>query len=66
MRANQLRLWFAAVAYVLVNHLRHTSLRDTELARAQVSTTRCRLLKLGARLTVSVLANLRRTYPLRI
>ena len=86
MRANQLRLWFAAVAYLLVNHLRHAGLRDTELARAQVSTIRCRLLKLGARITVSarrvvaslssafplqtlfaqVLANLQRTYPLRL
>jgi len=54
MRANQLRLWLAAVAYLLVNHLRHTGLFDTELARAQVSTIRCRLLKIGARVTVSV------------
>jgi Transposase DDE domain group 1 len=54
LRANQLRLWFAAVAYALLNHLRHLGLRDTELARAQVWTMRCRLLKLGARVTVSV------------
>jgi hypothetical protein len=54
MRANQLRLWFAAVAYALLNHLRHQALRDTELARGQVSTIRCRLLKIGARVTVSV------------
>jgi Transposase DDE domain group 1 len=68
MRANQLRLWFAAVAYVLVNHLRHTGLRDTELARAQVSTIRCRLLKLGARVTVSVrriVASLSSAFPLQ-
>ena len=68
MRANQLRLWFAAVAYALVNHLRHTGLRDTELARAQVSTIRCRLLKLGARITVSVrrlVASLSSAFPLQ-
>jgi hypothetical protein len=68
MRANQLRLWFAAVAYLLVNHLRHTGLRDTELARAQVSTIRSRLLKLGARITVSVrriVASLSSAFPLQ-
>jgi Transposase DDE domain group 1 len=68
MRANQLRLWFAAIAYVLVNHLRHTGLRDTELVRAQVSTIRCRLLKLGARVTVSVrriVASLSSAFPLQ-
>ena len=54
MRANQLRLWFGAVAYVLVNELRRTGPRGTELARAQVSTIRCHLLKIGARVTVSV------------
>ena len=68
MRANQLRLWFAAVAYLLVNHLRHSGLRDTELARAQVSTIRCRLLKLGARVSVSVrrvVASLSSAFPLQ-
>jgi hypothetical protein len=68
MRANQLRLWFAALAYLLVNHLRHSGLRDTELARAQVSTIRCRLLKLGARVTVSVrrvVASLSSAFPLQ-
>ena len=54
MRGNQLRLWFAAVAYCLVNRLRHMGLRGTELARAQVPTIRDRLLKIGARITVSV------------
>jgi hypothetical protein len=68
MRANQLRLWFAAVAYLLVNPLRHTGLRDTELAHAQVWTIRCRLLKLGARVTVSVcrvVAALSSAFPLQ-
>jgi hypothetical protein len=68
MRANQLRLWFAALAYMLVNHLRHTGLRETELARAQVSTIRCRLLKIGTRVTVSVrrvVASLSSAFPLQ-
>jgi hypothetical protein len=68
MRANQLRLWFAAVAYTLLNHLRHSGLRDSELARAQVSTIRARLLKLGARVTVSVrrvAASLSSAFPLQ-
>ena len=54
MRANQLRLWFASLAYVLINELRRVGLRGTDLARAQVSTIRCRLLKVGALVTVSV------------
>jgi hypothetical protein len=54
MRANQLRLWFASVAYVLMNLLRHFGLHDTELERAQVGTIRSKLLKLGALVRVSV------------
>jgi Transposase DDE domain group 1 len=68
MRANQLRLWFAAVAYTLLNHLRHRGLRDSELARAQLSTIRARLLKIGARVTVSVrrvAASLSSAFPLQ-
>ena len=48
MRANQLRLWFSSVAYVLLHELRRIGLRGTELATAQVSTIRTRLLKVGA------------------
>lgn len=54
MRANQLRLWFASVAYVLVNLLRHFGLRGTALERAQAGTIRLKLLKLGAMVRVSV------------
>lgn len=54
MRANQLRLWFSSVAYVLMNLLRHFGLRGTEFEHAQVGTIRLRLLKLGAIVTVSV------------
>jgi Transposase DDE domain group 1 len=54
MRANQLRLYFSAIAYVLVAGLRRLALTGTELARAQVQTIRLRLLKIGAQLRISV------------
>src|ERR1700730_14731150 len=54
MRANQMRMYFSAMAYVLVCGLRRLGLKDTELAQAQVSTIRTRLLKIGARVRVSV------------
>ena len=54
MRANQLRLYFASMAYVLVNELRRTALANTALARAQVGTIRMRLFKIGAIVRVSV------------
>lgn len=49
MRANQLRLYLSAAAYVLVEALRRLALQGTELAQAQVNTIRLRLLKIGAR-----------------
>jgi hypothetical protein len=54
MRANQLRLWFSALAYALVNELRAVALVGTELATAQVWTIRTRLLKVGAVVQQSV------------
>jgi hypothetical protein len=54
MRANQMRMYFSALAYVLVCGLRRLGLKDTEMAQAQVSTIRTRLLKIGARVRVSV------------
>ena len=54
MIENQLRLWFSSVAYVLMNELRQIALAGTELARAQCHTIRLKLLKIGARVTVSV------------
>lgn len=54
MRANQLRLWFASVAYVLINLLRRFGLRGTELERAQAGTIRLRLFKVAAVVRVSV------------
>jgi hypothetical protein len=54
MRANQLRMYLSAMAYVLVCGLRRLGLKSTELATAQVSTIRSRLLKIGAVVRVSV------------
>jgi hypothetical protein len=51
---NQLRLWFSSVAYVLMNALPERCLASTDLRCAQVGTIRTKLLKLGARLLVSV------------
>ena len=54
MRANQLRLYFSVMASVLVSGLRRLGLKATELAQAQVTTIRTRLLKIGARVRVTV------------
>jgi hypothetical protein len=54
MRANQLRMYLSAVAYVLVSGLRRLGLKATELATAQVTTIRTRLLKIGAQVRVSL------------
>ena len=53
MRANQLRMYLSAMAYVLVSGLRRLGLRATELAAAQAATIREKLFKIGARITVS-------------
>ena len=54
MRANQLRLWFASMAYVLMDSLRRIGLAGTDLARATCGTIRLRLLKIGALVRISV------------
>jgi hypothetical protein len=54
MRANQLRLWFASFAYVLLDALRRIGLRHTQLARATCGTIRLKLLKIGAQVRISV------------
>ena len=48
MRANQLRLWFASMAYVLICALRRIGLAHTQFARASCGTIRLKLLKIGA------------------
>jgi len=54
MRANQLRLWLASVAYVLMSGLRRIGLSGTQFARASCGTIRCKLLKIGALVSTSV------------
>lgn len=54
MQANQLRIYFSAIAYVLVDGLRRLALTGTDMATAQVSTIRLRLLKIGALLRITV------------
>ena len=54
MRANQLRLWFASMAYLLLAALRRIALPATRLARATAGTIRLKLLKVGALVRVSV------------
>ena len=54
MQANQLRLWFSAMAYVLVDALRRVGLRHGQFADAAVQTIRLKLLKLGAQVRSSV------------
>ncbi|MDP7640763.1 MAG: IS1380 family transposase, partial [Candidatus Hydrogenedentes bacterium] len=48
MKANQLRLWFSSMAYVLLNELRRIALRHTQFADATCGTIRLKLLKIGA------------------
>lgn len=54
MRANQIRLFFSSIAYVLLESLRRLGLGGTELARAQCQTIRSKLLKVGALVRVTV------------
>jgi len=54
MTANQLRLWFASMAYVLVESLRRIALQATDLADATCATIRRKLVKIGALVTISV------------
>ncbi len=54
MRANQVRLWFASMAYVLLCTLRRIGLEHTQFAAATCGTIRLKLLKLGALVRVSV------------
>jgi hypothetical protein len=54
MQANQLRLYFSSVAYLLMHALRRSGLKNTELADAQCQTIRLKLLKIGAQIQVTV------------
>jgi len=54
IRANQLRIYFSAMAYILMEGLRRLALAGTDMAQAQVPTIRLRLLKIGAKIRISV------------
>jgi hypothetical protein len=54
MRANQLRLWFASMAYVLLCALRRIGFAHTRFAQTTCGTIRLQLLKIGALVRVSV------------
>jgi len=54
MRANQLRLWFASMAYVLLAALRRIGLAHTRLAQATCGTIRLKLMKIGAQVRGTV------------
>ena len=53
MRANQLRLWFASMAYVLICALRRIGLAHTRFARATCGRIRLSLLKIAALVRIS-------------
>ena len=53
LRANQLRLYFSSLAYVLVEALRRLGLAGTEWAQAQADTIRLRLLKIAAQVRIT-------------
>lgn len=53
LRANQLRLYFSSLAYVLVEALRRLGLAGTEWAAAQADTIRLKLLKIAAQVRIT-------------
>ena len=54
MRANQIRLWFSSVAYLLMQAVRRLALRGTAMEKAQCQTIRLKLLKIGAQVKITV------------
>jgi hypothetical protein len=54
LRSNQLRLYFSSIAYVLLQMLRRLGLAGTEFAKAQCTTMRLKLLKIGALIRITV------------
>jgi hypothetical protein len=66
MKGNQLRLYFSALAYTLMEALRRLARKGTEWAQAQVDTIRLKLFKIGAIVKIGVrriLLQLSSTYP---
>ena len=54
LRSNQIRLYFSSLAYLLLEALRRLGLKGTELAQAQATTIRLKVLKIGALIRVTV------------
>lgn len=54
MRSNQLRLYFSSIGYILMHDLRRLALKGTDLERAQCTTIRLKLLKIGAQIQITV------------
>jgi hypothetical protein len=54
LASNQLRLWWAAFAYLLMERVQALGLRGTELAKATMGSVRLKLLKVAAQVRVSV------------
>jgi hypothetical protein len=54
MASNQLRLYFASFAYVVMETLRRLALIGTEMAKAQCHTIRLKLFKIGAQIRITV------------
>jgi len=54
MRANQLRLYFSSIAYLLMQALRRIGLAGTVMEKAQCNTIRLKLFKIGARIKITV------------
>jgi hypothetical protein len=67
-RANQLRLWFSTIAYLIMTLFKKIALVGTALAKAEVQTIRAKFLKLAARVTSSsrrVYFSLAESFPLQ-
>jgi len=54
LASNQLRLWLATFAYLMIDRLRALTLQGTELATATAGTIRVKLFKVAAAVKVSV------------
>jgi hypothetical protein len=54
LKSNQLRLYFSSIAYIVLNDLRRLGLKDTHLSSAQCCTIRLKLLKIGAKVKLSL------------
>jgi len=68
LASNQLRLWFATLACLLMERLRSLGLAGTKLAQATVGSVRLKLLKVAAQVRVSVrrvYVQLSSAYPLQ-